>query len=352
MASANKILAVLDSLTSPPVQEAHIESLLAATDDHRSQLKMIIQSKNIQAVGISEKISKRKKTGKLALVFYVEKKIPLEKLKGNEVIPPTIPESMSGGVAMPTDVVAIGKLKAEVNITRQPLQPGNSIGHFKVDGGTFGAVVKDKNNKLYILSNSHVLADSGRAKIGDKILYPGKFDTGKAPADVRGKLHKFIPFDKSDQFINIVDCAIAEVEAAHLPDLLAEIKGIGLPKGIIKPKRGMKVMKVGRTSGKTSGEITDINFRATVDYEKPGLRALTFRDQIWCRKKYTKPGDSGALVIDKATGKAVGLHFAGADGGSAHNPIEEVLKALEVKLVTASLPKGKAKTKTKKSTPS
>lgn len=51
------------------------------------------------------------------------------------------------------------------------------------------------------------------------------------------------------------------------------------------------------------------------------------------------------MVIDKATGRAVGLHFAGADGGSVFNPIDEVLKALGVKLVTKSIsiPKGKPK---------
>lgn len=336
MATEKKILHVLNALTKK--SPGSTEALMPGSTEHRWNMKRIIASENVLAIGISEKISKKKKTGKLALTFYVEKKIPLNKLKGSDVIPPTVPESMTGGTAVNTDVVAIGRLRPEVNATRKTFQPGNSIGHVKTGAGTFGAVVKDKNNKLYILSNSHVLAESGSAKKGNKILYPGAADSGKSPADVRAKLHKFIPFKKGKDFLNTVDCAIAIPLAEHLPGMLAEIMGQGVPKGTIKPKRGMKVVKIGRTTGKTIGEITDVNFRATVDYEAFGLGDLTFRDQIWCRRKYTKVGDSGSLVIDKASGKAVGLHFAGAQGGSAHNPIDLVLAALGVKLVTVKLP--------------
>ena len=336
MAAEKKILQVLDALTAMP--EATVEALMPGSSDQRGNMKKIIDSKNILAVGISEKISNEKKTGKLALTFYVEKKIPLNKLKGSNTIPPTIPVTMSGSSAIPTDVVAIGKLRPQVNFTRKPFQPGNSIGHFKVGAGTFGAVVKDKNNQLYILSNCHVLANSGICKIGDKILYPGVVDTGVLPGDVRAKLHKFIPLDKSGNFVNIVDCAIAKPSAEHLPDLMAEIKGLGLPKGIISAKRGMKITKVGRTTGKTAGEIKDVNFRVVLPYPQKGMKTVGFKDQVFCTR-YSEQGDSGALVVDRKSGKAVGLHFAGADGGSVFNPIREVLTALEVTLVTKSLAK-------------
>lgn len=345
MAKEKKILQVLDSLTKPDVARAEIESLMPGSSEHRSNLKTVLESKNIMAVGISEKISKRKKTGKLALTFYVEKKISLKKLKGNEVIPPTVPESMSGaGTAIPTDVIEIGELRPEENITRKHFQPGNSIGHFKKnDAGTFGAVVKDNKGKLYILSNCHVLAKSGTAKIGDKIVYPGVFDSGKSPADVKAILHKFIALQKGAGYPNVTDCAIAAPLDDQLLNMLSEIKGVGVPKGVIKAKRGMKVVKVGRTSGKTKSEITDVNFRGRFNY-KGKLGKIGFRDQVWCSKKYTEPGDSGSLVLDQATGKAVALHFAGAQqGGSVHNPIQEVLKALGVKLITKKLPKKKQK---------
>lgn len=345
MASGKKILKVLDTLTL--MAQNSIESLDAASETPKNEIKSIIESKNVLAVGISEKISKKKKTGKLALIFYVEKKIALNKLKKSQLIPKTIPRSLTGGSAVQTDVIAIGKLQPEINSSRTSFQPGNSIGHIKIEAGTFGAVVKDKNNKLYILSNCHVLADSGKGKIGDKILYPGAFDTGVSPADAKATLHKFIPFKISKEFTNVVDCALAAPLNEFLPSLKSEIKSWGLPKGVIKPKRGMKVVKVGRTTGKTTSVITDVNFRTMMDYKKKGLKDIRFKDQIWCEKRYTMPGDSGSLIIDKASGKAVGLHFAGAEGGSAHNPITEVLAALDVKLVTSTLSKKKPISKTK-----
>lgn len=340
-ATEKKILRVLDALTIMP--ESSPEALRPESIEPRNKIKSIIESKNVLAVGISEKISHRKKTGNLALIFYVEKKIPLNKLKENEKIPARMPAGISATSDVLTDVVAIGKLRPEVNATRKTFQPGNSIGHIKVQAGTFGAVVKDKKNKLFILSNSHVLANAGTGKVGDIILYPGVFDNGRKPVDVRARLHRFIPFKTANNFQNVVDCAIAEPLDGHLPNMMSEIKGLGVPKGTIKAKRGMKVVKVGRTTGKTSSEITDVNFRAMLDYEKKGLRDVRFKDQIFCKKRYTLPGDSGSLVIDKATGKAVGLHFAGAEGGSVCNPINEVLNALEVALVTGSLPKLKEK---------
>jgi protease-4 len=38
--------------------------------------------------------------------------------------------------------------------------------------------------RFYLLSNNHVLADEDRARKGDAVLQPGRFDGGKAPGDV------------------------------------------------------------------------------------------------------------------------------------------------------------------------
>jgi len=41
---------------------------------------------------------------------------------------------------------------------------------------------------LYILSNSHVLADEGTGAVGDRVIQPGKYDGGAAPGDVIAEL--------------------------------------------------------------------------------------------------------------------------------------------------------------------
>ncbi|MBC7929465.1 MAG: hypothetical protein H7Z38_02760 [Rubrivivax sp.] len=329
MASEKTIERVLDLLTKAPQSEVESLSVAGASTQAKS-MRRIVGTKNIVAVGISEKITKRKPTGKLALTFYVEKKVSMKNLKAAAAIPPTVPESLSGPEAIPTDVIVIGKLRPEVNAIRKPLQPGNSIGHVDITAGTFGAVVT-KSGSFHLLSNSHVLALSGAAKIGDAIIYPGDADGGKMPGDLVAKLSGVKKFITGGEFVNHVDCAIAKPTAARLADLRSEIKGLGVPKGTIKPVRGMKVVKVGRTTGKTNGEIRDVHFRFTLDYDEVG--EVGFVDQVLCTR-YTQGGDSGSLVLDRATNRAVGLHFAGANGGSVFCPIDEVLKALGVKLVT------------------
>jgi hypothetical protein len=98
---------------------------------------------------------------------------------------------------------------------------------------------------------------------------------------------------------------------------------------------------VGRTTGKTTGKIQDVHFRFTLDYGG-SVGKVGFIDQVLC-SRYTDEGDSGSLVLDKATGRAVGLHFAGADGGSVFSPIDDVLKALGCKLITKSISSKKKK---------
>ena len=332
MASEATIVRCLDLLTKAPPSE--IESLRAGGADHARSLRRIVDSKNVVAVGISEKISKKKPTGKLAVTFYVEKKIPMKKLRADRMIPPTVPETLSGPEAVPTDVVAIGRLRLEVNAIRSPVQPGNSIGHVDISAGTLGALVT-RGGHVHILSNSHVLARSGRAKNGDDILYPGDADGGKLPADLVAKLSGFKKFVTGGDFVNRADCAIAKPLTARRGDLVSAIKGLGVPKGATVPVRGMKVVKVGRTTNKTTGTVRDVHFRFALDYDDLG-KSVGFLDQVFCTR-YSKPGDSGSLVLSQANKKAVGLHFAGADGGSVFSPIQTVLSTLGVTLVTTSI---------------
>jgi hypothetical protein len=309
-------------------------------------MRGIVASDNVLGIGISEKESEGKATGLIALTFYVERKKSKGKLSPAERVPPEVPTTIDA-TKIVTDVKAIGRLRPELNARRKPFQPGNSVGHIDATAGTLGAVVS-RNGEIYILSNSHVLALAGTAKRGDAIVYPGVFDGGALEDDLVAKLARFTKFTPGTAFVNRVDCALAKPTPERLGDLLSEIKGLGLPgRTTIKPVRGMKVVKVGRTTGKTTGKIQDVHFRFTLDYEG-SVGKVGFIDQVLCTR-YTDEGDSGSLVLDKATGRAVGLHFAGAEGGSVFSPIDDVLKSLGCKLVTKSLqPSSKGKKKSPK----
>jgi hypothetical protein len=334
MASEKTLLRALDLLTIAPRTE--FRGLSAGASEHAENIQRIVNSENVVAVGISEKESNGKLTGHLALTFYVKKKVALRRLRADQAVPPALPETISGPQAIQTDVKVIGQISPETNAIRHPVQPGNSIGHLKVTAGTLGAFVR-RGKQLLILSNSHVLANSGKAKKGDAIIYPGKHDGGKKPEDLVATLFDFIAFEPGGDFVNYVDCALAQPLENRINEIKEGIKGVGLPKGTIKPKRGMKITKVGRTTGKTNGRVLDVNFRTTINY--PGVGAVGFIDQVLCTR-YTEGGDSGSLVIDRESGKAVGLHFSGSPtegesrGSSIFNPIQEVLKALGVRLLT------------------
>lgn len=228
MASEATIKRVLDLLTIEP--QPKIAAMGIEAVDHAKSMRKIVGTKNVVAVGISEKIKNGKPTGKLALTFYVEKKVSLNKLKASMAIPPTVPEALSGEEAVPTDVVVIGKLVPEANIMRHPVQPGNSIGHIDSTAGTLGAIVT-KGTALHILSNSHVLAMGGTAKNGDSITYPGPIDGGKMPDDLVARLSGFKKFVTGGAFVNRVDCAIAKPTASRLPDVVSEIIRARLPEG-------------------------------------------------------------------------------------------------------------------------
>lgn len=321
------LLECLDLVTKPKVSAAMVGAAGSAEALHVNRVRSVFQDPNIVGVGIAEKTTARGRTGELSLCFYVEKKVPKSKMKAGKFVPPVM--SSPDGTAVFTDVKAIGRLRPEVNKKTSPIQSGFSVGHVAISAGTVGAIVK-KGTKLFILSNSHVLADSGLGKAKDKVLYPGPADGGKVAKHLAGALSKFVKFKVGGQFVNDVDCAIAEIDAARLDDINFSILGLkGAPK-TIKAERGMVVRKRGRTTGDTQGTVEDVNFRVVIPY--PGVGDVGFRDQVLCTR-YTKPGDSGSIVVDKESGAIVGLHFAGANGGSVFNPIDQVTKALAIKFV-------------------
>src|ERR1700681_1379587 len=282
---------------------------------------------NIQGFGIAERITQGQKLKDVALKVYVERKLPL-----SQVDTPVPKQVMLPGMKEPvdTDVQEIGKVVLEANTSRhRPAMPGCGLGHFEVTAGTFGCLVRKKGKpELYILSNSHVLANSGTGKAGDAILQAAMYDGGAQPADVLCQLTEWVPFKFGDDtYDNLVDAAIAQVKPA---DVTSAVNLIGVPKGIGgMVRRGMKVRKVGRTTDLTSGEITDVDFRTSLPYPLPdgsGTGNVGMRDQVLCTR-FTAGGDSGAAIFN-ANDEIVGLHFAGTPSTSIFNRITNVLDAL------------------------
>jgi len=332
-----------------------------ATQEQILQVKKKVQARlmkkmNVTGVGIGFKETRGKLTDELSLVVLVTKKMELSQLASKDIVPAEIE-----GIV--TDVKEVGHIVIHKLRTDRwrPAVPGVSIGHEYITAGTFGAVVRDNNasNKL-ILSNNHVLANSNDAQQGDSILQPGPIDHGYAPQDRIADLERFVPivFEKSDDttcsivkgvagianFIagmlgsksrlstirmepapNEVDAAVAIPWKDSITD---EILGIGIITDVCDPELEMRVKKSGRTTGLTEGKITTLNTRVEVGYG--GGKIAIFENQI-ITNDMSNPGDSGSLLVEAETNKAVGLLFAGSDEVTVHSPIKRVLELLDIR---------------------
>jgi hypothetical protein len=312
------LVAALDLMRSKA--RKHFEPLDRLERRHIQHVHSLFRESNVIGVGISEKETDMKGTGVLGLCFYVEKKRPKARLSAHELIPPVL--SVNGRRAVFTDVQEIGKIRIHANVQRTPIESGYSVGSAS-DTGTLGAIVK-KGPNYFLLSNSHVIARSGRGKIGDEVIYPGPDDlSGDQPQDV-ATLSQIVSFKKKG-FVNLVDAALAQVDAATVPNLDFSINGAKAPLATVDPYIGMNIIMRGRTSGVSKGTVKCTTFTYALKY--PGVGMIGFTDQVLC-SQYADPGDSGALIVDQASGKIVGLHCGGGTNFSFFNPISAVISAL------------------------
>jgi intein/homing endonuclease len=250
--------------------------------------KELLKLANVVGVGIRYKEVQGKRTDKLSIAVYVSKKLPIEKLDPKDVVPKTLEN-------YPTDVVEVGIIKPLQSRTSRwrPYLGGISIGHYQITAGTLGCRVYDvETGRRCILSNNHVLANSDcedltRASFNDAILQPGPYDGGTLEDRIAG-LYKWVKLKRGGQ-VNYVDCALALPD--NDADLRDDILDIGVPSGVnTNPYLGMRVKKSGRTTGLTTGEITDLYATVQVVYDEP-IGTLLFEDQI-ITTCMSQPGDS------------------------------------------------------------
>jgi len=327
------------------MEKNNVGAISAAQEVKREQESTLMSLGNVVATGVGFKIAGNLQTNEPSVVVSVVKKLPLVQLPESTRVPKTI-----NGI--PTDVIETGRFFALQDPTQKmrPARPGISIGHYQITAGTLGCLVQ-RDGQIYILSNNHVLANSNAAQVGDPILQPGPYDGGTS-ADQIATLEQFIPvgfsgsipsgcspvsflmrlFGPSQALINepgnnTVDCAIAKPLSSDLVD--PDILKIGVPTGVGLATLGTQVQKSGRTTGQTTDQITQIDVTVSVAY---GSQLAIFRNQLMAGAM-SQGGDSGSAVLDMEN-RIVGLLFAGSNTTTIMNPIQFVLDALQVQIVT------------------
>ena len=249
-----------------------------------------------------------KYTDQIVFRVIVEKKLAKSDVPEQNMIPDEI-------MGIKTDVIEkrkkrfiLGTDQLPDSDKERPLRGGIQVGNNTGSVGTLGCIATweddEDNIQRVILSNEHVLYAGGAVdgqKIGQPDFYrsPCGTDCDKVGINV----------DSNTTF----DCAIAQIDEGI--EVENKVKEIGDIKGIAEPAVGQKVIKRGRTTGLTSGEIKAIdNSTKEMEIEADEGRVLSFVDAsdnplmigdpniVGLKygvgtEKFAYSGDSGSVIL-------------------------------------------------------
>lgn len=295
----------------------------------KCQYQYFLSKSNVVGVGLGYKDIDGICTYEECIKVFVTEKISKNELPAKEIVP-----AVYEGIK--TDVVTGGvftecKLVSRIRPTLCGYAMGISHGATKsVTTGTLGCLVKDEEN-IYILGSGHVLTGENLIPLGIPIMQPSIHYGGVVSRDTVAHLSKFIPLRYASSVEvpeNYVDCAIGKILAKSLvtPKIAILNK---LPLGVSSAKLKENVVKVGAISECTTGTVEAINATVYADYMRG---KVVLKDQILTTLMSVK-GDSGSLLLD-CKGNAIGLLNSDSNKWSNYSDINNVLKMLNVSLIT------------------
>lgn len=237
---------------------------------------------------------------------YVEKKEGEEKLSSDDIIP----DYFDG---YQTDVIEIGDISPidpKEKRTRRfdTLQPGISIGHYEfTTAGSLG-VFAEKDDQLFILTNSHVGAGNNRAERDDPILQPGPADGGRSVKDRIGELEHYFEFKNEMMW----DASLIRHTKRSI-----NLKPVGLrniPQKVQNPQKGDTVVTTGRTAPHVSDStLLDTGVDINVNFGDSGTLEV-LKTNLY--ENFIQGGDSGSGIFTDNGKTLVDLVFAGSSQAS------------------------------------
>lgn len=284
----------------------------------------------VHTVGVGYKRVDGKLTDEIAVLVYVDRKLPVAELRPGWLVPSTVATFGDEGEPVPTDVVERPRAVEYPHIPDgglagrvRPVPGGRSI-EGNNGGGTLGGWVwDDVNDEPVLLSNNHVLGGIA----GANVYQPwGSTSLADHIADnVR---------------TGTLDATIAApTDAAHV---VYEIEGVGpAVYEVTAPVLGMAVEKSGATTEHTTGTIVAVNISlghngSTADFEVDPDAGVP---------KMAYYGDSGSLIVERIHPdganwkRVVGLLWGGvpSQNNAYAHPIEDVFEDLELTTICSGL---------------
>ncbi|HWB01372.1 MAG TPA: hypothetical protein VG796_00015 [Verrucomicrobiales bacterium] len=322
-------------LAHPPASAGKVRSL--TTPGARGGLASIGRAReaartpqsNVIGFGLSRKRKKGKWSRTKCLTFYVlHKRQPDELEEGEE-----LPKKLYG---LKTDVVEIEP--PQMIAGEDVLNPGEAVQLASFDNpahaitGTVGAVLRSKKGKLYLLSNNHVFAQCGHLPPNSPVEWTGP-DFPETVAETANAVPLLRPPDKNE-----VDAALALV---LLPELIKnEMAGdVRLASGVPAPAvEGRSVYKLG-ANGPTTGTIQTTHgvfpLNGPASPSIPVPEVFNFEEVILIKPDpehaaFCSAGDSGSLLIDRESRRAVGIVMGKAGELGVACPLQPALAKLSV----------------------
>jgi hypothetical protein len=318
----------LSPAVSPPMTA--FVSLEAAVDAAGAQ---------IHAVGIGRKHVEGKKTSTRCVRFHVLQKLPRAMLARRHRIPSSIDGIPTDVVVTPRAVLLAAQACPAGAVEQRPLRGAIGISGPRTTAGTLACFIRLRNGApgTFLLTCSHVLAD-GQATVGDPVVQPALADGGSVAKNSVASL---------EMFTGVLSAAAVDVDAAvaKLLDGVAfdpEICGLGRPQGTKAPQQGLGVERKGKSTAAGSpsilGSISEPD--CDISIAVPGGGTVLYQDQFRIEPlsptgPFSVGGDSGSLILQSGSTRAVGMLVGGDPGGSfsVATPIQRVLDRFEVDLL-------------------
>jgi hypothetical protein len=294
-------------------------------------------------------------TGELVIKVFVAQKRPPDELTPGETLP-----SRFEGIGV--DVSVLGDVRLEAGPVPESEPPGSPATtdadlddqdprpmyggtriQVRLGAGGFGSIGgfwmdTDDPNKVYILTNHHVVTNDGADTPVTNVTRVGQATNSDGPSKCCDKLvGTFVAGAREP----LRDAALIRLDPGMT--YLAEIFQIGVVRGTydIDPKKDLAlakpypVRKYGARTRLTGGHVTAVNV------ELPPDKGVTFSNGMVIRPNpnpkiknngrvyFGDGGDSGAAIVN-VDNKIVGLHIGGTDVLNEHIgyalPIADIIK--------------------------
>ena len=252
-----------------------------------------IHPENISGFRIDKKVIKSGSTRNYAIVFHVVKKIKKEEIKDNRnSIPPYFKIKFPDGKTrkIKTDVEETGKFKFHVGIGEQVNSDLNIGNH-----GSAGLFLKDGNDRVFLLTNYHVVAKS----LMDQDIY-----TYKRPAA------------QTQNNVTLTDSNGISIAGRFECGIISDRIDVAFVEFFISPAANLNSLPNGSTvQGYSGGYIPPNNKVIVYSFHNPdGQEAIIKNNTVIFSSGYddifingvialnlcTKHGDSGGLVLTSA----------------------------------------------------